>query len=382
VRIGREIWWLSAAFVAITAFTAAHGYAEGNRPDAIIVELKPLAYFPMIFFFVIAIRTREDAKLAATIFVAGGVIMAVLYLGTIAAVRLGFVDELNLFEFLHRSDEFIFRGYPIIGFLYKGAFYIVIAAIFLLVDPFRWTKLLGALTVIATAMTLTRGLSLALLGCIIAAIVLGRQWHRAPMYVTQAALLIAVGLVASSFDTSYEPPDAQSIVASAEAHAASPNTVSERAAALSGEIAAATVSPLLRPTDNGRIADIKFVLSHLDVPTVLAGRGLGEPIGDRDRIELNYLEIFYKQGIFGLMFWGAIFLYLSWLYRRTPQETKQFALAFYLGGMFVFVANVTNPFLPGSIGMAAVFVALAALSVLSHEPRREMQARDWYGLRS
>jgi hypothetical protein len=229
-------------------------------------------------------------------------------------------------------------------------------------------------------MTMTRGLSFALLACIIAATALGRQWRRVPMYAVQAALLVGVVLVASSFDTSLQPPTL-AVATSAPRPTAAPTTLTGRAVALSTELATTMAAPLVRPTDDGRLADIKFVLAEMDASMVAVGRGLGVPIRnpDRERIELNYLEIFYKQGIFGLLFWGAIFLYLSRLYYLTPPETKQFGLAFYLGSLFVFVANTTNPFLPGSMGMAPVFVALAALLVLSNEPRRPMQARDWYG---
>src|SRR3546814_9124605 len=52
-----------------------------------------------------------------------------------------------------------------------------------------------------------------------------------------------------------------------------------------------------RPSDAIRQNDIRIVLEELDPPMIAIGRGLGAPIGKRARIELNYLEILYKQGL-------------------------------------------------------------------------------------
>ena len=109
------------------------------------------------------------------------------------------------------------------------------------------------------------------------------------------------------------------------------------------------------------------------------GRGMGAPIRGRDRIEMNYFEILYKQGVLGLSVWVFLLAYLFRLYRAVPAETKEFGLAFFLSGLFVFFATATNTFLTGSIGMAVVFISLASLLVLAREERRPMERSDWYG---
>src|SRR3546814_19985519 len=100
---------------------------------------------------------------------------------------------------------------------------------------------------------------------------------------------------------------------------------------------------------------------------IAIGRGLGAPIGKRERIELNYLEILYKQGLPGLGLWGLLFLYGYYLYLKTPRHLKQFGLAYFLSGLFVFIVTASNTFLTGSIGMAVVFIATASLSVLARQ---------------
>jgi len=111
----------------------------------------------------------------------------------------------------------------------------------------------------------------------------------------------------------------------------------------------------------------------------LIGKGFGAPIGDRNRIEINYVEIFYKQGLLGLLIWLALFAYSFLLYSKLPPENRQFGAAFLLSGFFVAVATASNTFLTGSIGMAVVFIAVVSLSILSRD-RRVMPSPDWYVL--
>src|SRR3546814_3799377 len=80
-------------------------------------------------------------------------LVGVLYLLTLASAYTGVVSYSSIYNLLHQSDEFIFRHNPnygvFIGFLYKGVFYVCIAALFLLFDPFRWTKFLAAALIIS-----------------------------------------------------------------------------------------------------------------------------------------------------------------------------------------------------------------------------------------
>lgn len=179
---------MSAAFFLGTGLAKAIGYMSGYAVEAITSELKPLCYFPMLFFFFVAIRTREDVRLVATIFVACGVALATMFLLTVSGTHAGLLDYKSVYAFLHQSDEFIFRHNPtgpFLSFLYKGAFYICVAAIFLLFDPYRKTKYLALLLIIAIAATLTRGLCIALLASILLGIVL----KRAPALIGQAAVM-------------------------------------------------------------------------------------------------------------------------------------------------------------------------------------------------
>jgi hypothetical protein len=276
------------------------------------------------------------------------------------SAKTGLIEYSAIFNFLHVSDEFIFRRvrsdqFTFIGFLYKGAFYICVAAIFLIVDPFKITKIWATVTVIAAAMTLTRSLSFALAACIVIGAVLSRDWKRAPLFLGQFAVLIAVSIFGAQAEQALNE-------SAAGEHKPAPYSNHQGSAV-----------PMRRPTDSLRENDIKFITSKADISMIAVGRGLGAPIRDRERIELTFFEILYKQGLLGLSVWVLLFIYMLQLYRRVPAESRALGLAFFLSGLFVFISTAGITFLTGSIGMAVVFIAIAGLLVLVREPSHDKQ---------
>ncbi len=403
VRPDANLVRLSIAYLAVTGFGALLGYYSGNRTEAIVAELKPLAYFPMLFFFHVSIRTRRDVALAAGILVVCGMLLALVYLLVLMLTGAGVLPRMRLAWLLqgNGSDEFIFRRLPFVGFFYKGDFYICIAVIFLLFDPFRWTKVLATIGVVAIAMTLTRGLAIALVASIFVGIALNYSRTRALLLVGQCALLFTVLYFAEKVEIGWSaPPSSQAAspaksagtspmllaVSSVDPVYSSPRSALQAAKPDNIDFAAsdqdsAPPGTMQRLGDYQRLGDLKFIWERLDPSMVLFGRGLGAPIGGRDRIESTYPEMLYKQGLPGLTVWFLIALYTVSLYRNCARQTKQFALAFLLSSIFVFVVTASNTFLTGSIGMAVVFISLASLLVLSQEPpTTPMRREDWYGV--
>jgi hypothetical protein len=401
IRLDRRVIWLSIAFFAITTFDALLGYYNGNRVGAIIAEIKPLSYFPMLFFFLVAIRTRRDITLVARILAACGMLLALIYLLVLLLTAVGILDRITLPGVLQSTDEFIFRRIPFVGFFYKGDFYICVAVIFLLFDPFRWTKVLATIGVVAIAMTLTRGLAIALVASIFAGIALHYNRTRALLLVGQCVLLLTVLFLAEKAEIAWGLPPSSQVVSPVRSASTSPILLAVNSVDLvlpSARPALETVKPekrdfaasdqdlpvpgtMQRLGDYQRLGDFKFIMERLDLSMVLFGRGLGAPIAGRDRIESSYPEILYKQGLPGLLVWFFIALYTFRRYRSLPCETRQFGLPFLLSSIFVYVVTATNTFLTGSIGMAVVFISLASLLVLSEEKRpAPMRPEEWYGL--
>jgi len=379
IRLDLPLVYAFMFFVAVTAFGAIFGYLMGNRLGAIIAELKPLSYFPMFLFFLVALRSRKDVTLTARILVICGMLLALLYILLLLSAKFGLIAYSTIFNSLHLSDEFIFRHIldnqaPFVGFFYKGMFYVCIAALLVIFDPYRITKLLAAVAVTAVAMTMTRSLWVALAACILAGAVLDRNRRRLPFALGAFALLSVVALFALQAERNLAE-----LAPAAVRH--QPIETSPRPPETRGQAGqSSTMRNVERSAgDSNRIADIEFVMTRMDISTALVGRGLGAPIRGLDRIEMNYFEILYKQGLLGLSVWVFLLAYLFRLYLAVPAETKEFGLSFFLSGLFVFFATATNTFLTGSIGMAVVFISLAGLLVLAREERRPMERSDWYG---
>lgn len=326
----RQVWVLLFLFVGVTAFGILVGLANGNRPEFILAELKPLMYFPMLLFFAIAIRDSTDVALVTKLIVVCGLIQAIVYLTLLALMHSGIISYSSVYLVLRESDEFIFRHNPenefFLGFFYKGAFHLAIAGLFLLMDPVRKNLWLAALLFVAVGLTLTRGLIAALILSLVVGVFLmpKRKW---------VIILFSVAV---------------------------PLTVVPLATGL--------IDVLRRPeSDEIRLMDFETIRQEVDWVMLLIGRGMGAMIGERDRIEMTYLEILYKQGLIGLSFWMALFYTNYAAYRRVKWPWRQRALAFQLSATYVYLSTATNTFLTGSIGMSIVLISTVVLLVLGKQ---------------
>lgn len=82
-------------------------------------------------------------------------------------------------------------------------------------------------------------------------------------------------------------------------------------------------------------------------------------------MENSILEIFHKQGILGLSFWGLLLWKIYADYKRTPTEYKQTASLFMIGAVCVYVQSLFNPFLINPIGMSFVLLSFVVSNKLS-----------------
>jgi O-antigen ligase len=85
-------------------------------------------------------------------------------------------------------------------------------------------------------------------------------------------------------------------------------------------------------------------------------------------MEIVYLEVFHKQGIVGLSFWGLVIL-LNWLlYRRAVKNNNfQRAAPFLLSVVLVYLQSLTNPYLNNPIGLTMISVSLVCLNLLGNK---------------
>jgi hypothetical protein len=383
--VPKGVYALLAAFLFLTGFGTVWGFYNGSTGTAILAELKPLGYFPMILFFVMTVKTMRDIRMLAWLFVACGVLQSIIYLALLGAVYAHVIEYTWVYETLHQSDEFIFRHNPaygpFIGFFYKGGFHIGIGAIFLLLNPKGIKIFLSIITVGALAMMLTRGLMLALIISVVCGLVLIADWRR----FLKILPFLVFGVLTISTAISTEANLLQ-LADCLTTSAPDEECLKIRQAVLSQDLSKiitknlALKSGLVRSTDKQRVGDILAIFDDMHMQTLLLGHGIGAKINGRTRIEMTYLEIMYKQGLAGLLFWGLIPLYIFLQFRRVPKSGQLVAVNFLCAAMYVYVATSTNTFLTGSIGLPIVFLGLSCMLVLQRiKPGEEADCFNFSG---
>lgn len=122
----------------------------------------------------------------------------------------------------------------------------------------------------------------------------------------------------------------------------------------------AQISNALRLKDFHRFSEL------FSISSALLGNGLGAEILGRNQIEINYINIYYKLGILGLVFWFSPLFYIYTQTRRLNTHTLQLAIPFILSTLFVYFVSLPHQFLTNSIGMTIVLVTMVVTRVLSH----------------
>lgn len=318
---------LTLAFVALILLGSLMGSLTGSERTDIAADIKPLLFFLNLFFFAAAIDSVDRVRSVASVIRAGASILAILYLCVIALMYAGVLPFGALYAVASRSDEFFFRGQT--GFFYKGFLYLGVGFLFFVFQPKVRDRVIAVALLAAIVFTFTRGLLLTTISVAgLALLVRGRSLLKSAA---------TVGMV---------------LCLSLAAWPLFQRSLADRQTA-----------------DSMRLGDIATIARETTPVTVAVGRGFGALIGDRPRIEESYFEIFYKQGIPGLVFWLSILALLARDFRAAIRRGRgQEALPFFLGAMFVFVESATNPFLTNPIGMSMVLVALVSERVLANSP--------------
>ena len=330
-RIAKNVWAVLALFMGATLIGTLTGLGGGIDLKFILAELKGLLYFPMIMFFALAIRDREDVELVAKLLLGCAILQAVIFVGLMILIHAELLNFHSIYLSL-KSDEFIFRHIPEhefgLGFFFKGAFHLGIATLFLLFVPKFRNYALAALVIIALVFTETRGLWLAFGLAGIAGILILRK--------SAGYLALSIGALGAASLLLFT--DAALLFGRAD-------------------------------SDNVRLNDLKWIIENFDMRRIVTGYGMGAFIDERSRIEMTYLEIFFKQGLIGLLPWIAIYLVnlIAWL--EIKGEDARLALVFHLSTLYVYLATATNTFLTGSIGMCIVLLSTVSLNVLRQHLR-------------
>jgi len=301
--------------------------ASWGTPIRIIVAgVQPLLFWLTAPFFALALQDVRIVQRGARILLFGGVVVAALTAFLTIGLYAGFVGFGSLYAWANETEEMFFRGTT--NFFYKGHFFVGVALVFCVVMTPRWWKSMAAILMLSLALSLTRGLYVA----VVIALALSFLSQRRHIYIIAAvsvAVVIAVFYSQFIIDLIFDPTRASS--------------------------------------SQIRSRDITYFISIFDYQTLLFGDGFGKLLNGRTSVENSYLWLLWRFGFIGLSF-TIIPLFMSVRYyfsipRDNPLHTL--ASAYFFGMIMLYILTAFNPFINNSIGIMFLLCSLFSLRRLS-----------------
>jgi hypothetical protein len=316
------------SFATLLCIGAIMGILHDSSLDSIVEDVKPLLYWFLLLFVEMTMKTVKQLQLVIKIIKAAALIMTLGYALVFALLITGEISFGAFYEWMSSASdgEFVFRGESGL-FFYKGSLYIAIGLIVLAFDRGRMSRIaiLGAIAgLVATG---TRGFFVALMAVVLVHALTGTggRVRKLRYFVVPCA---GLAMLLMSF--------------------------------FSGELLEKQES------DSVRITTASQVVDRITPLTIILGNGLGVGVEERPvHMENSYLEIFHKQGVLGMLWWGSMFLFLIVRYRKARHTNYQYAQPLFLSACFVAFESLTNPFINNPIGIFVWLIALVGLDVLS-----------------
>jgi len=313
------------------------GMINDAIPANLYEDVKPLSFLLVILFFSVAIRTVEDVSLVARLLRFCSLLLALFHILLMVFLLLNVYDYQQLWTFLSVTifndstgiglggNEFHFKGtYGLV--FYKGDVYMSIGFLFWQYTlPPSWKRTLGLL-IVATGIVLTgtRGF-IVMLGLVYAFDWLGKK-HRPFMFAL--ALIGMAGLAVGYLVLKQYIGDKDA-------------------------------------SDAIRYLQIEQVIEEVSIMSTLIGHGFGNGVPIRPQhMEIAYLEIFHKQGLLGLAFWGYLLRQVYCLSAGAGATGRPYWLAI----LFVFLLSFTNPYLNHPLGLTLLALSFVCLPLLAKNP--------------
>lgn len=299
--------------------------------SAIASDIKPMFWFICLLFFSVTIKDIKHIQYITTVIKLSGLLLSLMFLLLFSIWKLGFVsfsDVMGLLNPLHDPKlEFYFRGE--MTFFFKAIIYVAATVFFSLFETNTYKRMLYIVLMLLTiAFTLTRGVWLS----VFLALALYCFWKYKDENIFKSIILSLFLLFCG----------------------------------VCGVLFISEILPSVQHSNTIRLKDMLHFNELFSVNSALFGNGLGAEILGRNQIEINYINIFYKQGILGLVFWLFPLVYIYKQSNKLNDKALFLAMPFILSTLFVYIVSMTNPFLTNPIGMTIVLVTMVVTRVLLH----------------
>lgn len=295
--------------------------------NKLFTDLSPLFYFYTIIFFDLYFRTFSDIVFIERLLKISAISLAGLYLIYILLIAVGFFNFDLVYLFMEDSSDIMFRGKEGALF-YKGFIYLAIGLVFYIsrAKMLSWQSLL---LMAAIYFTHTRAFVIIVL-CACCCYIL--YWlyircYRVPLkyVIWSISLLLLVLLFSAGWYENFIGEDRQG-----------------------GDLV--------------RLETIKQVMEQVTPVSFFIGHGFGIGVPIRPiHMEMSYMEIFHKQGIAGLVFWGYLLLRSCLFFFSSSLKQQIQGLPFLLSILVIYIQSLFNPFLNNPIGMGFVLISYVVL---------------------
>ena len=329
---------LMLIFLCVFVISIIRGLFNSEEYIRIFDDAKMVSFFFILPFFDIMISDYKTADKVIRLLKFCALFMAVAYLIFFVVLNLKLIPFLTIYQAMSKPEyfaEFGFRGE--IAMIYKGFVYVAIGYFFYFFAKKSKRNTLKILIIfVALMLTLVRAYMLLIFGMtffyIVYRFLVARQNRVLNIVVISAIVVTALAFVPVALEKLGNKGISDSI----------------------RYVQIQQVFEMINP--------ISFFIGH--------GYGVGVPIRP-GHMEIMYLELFHKQGLLGLAFWGFLLIYVffqAYNYRAYCEKNKQLPVIdtrpFLFGISFVYLQSVFNPYLTNSMGMTFLFITLVIFEKL------------------
>lgn len=326
---------LRLPFLIIGSYIFTHclsfllGILHGAIFTDIVSDISQSLYFAsVLFFFMVAKKELVPTSLSLIKYL--GLALGIAYLSIIGLYYVDFIPPGGISDYTQNTSEAFLRVEPF--FFFKSIAFVGLSSIVWIYDLKNKLKYLYSfICLLAVILTLTRGMILATFLVLLHALYINNKKAILPLALIGLFTLYFLG-PANMWELSF--------------------TFGENRAL----------------SDLGRLDDINFI-TRSDWFNLLIGHGFGGIINTRLMVENSYMNILYKMGIPGLLFYllpiyfTSVYTVRIWRESKCKQSKTQ-SMALFSGLLLFYLLSITNPFINNSLGIIYALIALALIKTI------------------
>jgi hypothetical protein len=323
-KTNKLVMYITVLYIFITLIAVFIGFVNSADKNFLIENVLMSSFFLTFPFFSMMIKSERDVQLVVKLLKASSLILAILYFLFLTILFLSIIPFDVLYEKVASNPEFAFRGNS--ALFYKGFFFMCCGFFFYINGKSKWNYLCAFVVIAAIFLTFIRGFAVA----IISSYIIYLSFIKNIFWGILFSLLI-IGLFP---------------------------IVADYYGSVLGDRS---------ESDQIRVMQLNQVKASITPFSFIMGMGYGNGIAVRpNHFEINFLEIFYKQGIIGLFFWMFLLGVITYKFFQVKNigRSKEGA-PFLLATFFLYIQSMSNPFLSNSIGMTFIFISYLCLDILS-----------------